>query len=110
VTVYWFPDGAGYRAVDVDEVVHVDVHCRPCGEHRSPRLARFVRPAVGGPVGVQPFVVDGQQQGPAFWVRDRVLRWRLVCPHGHDTNCRLDQIEAVLDAVAAGTVADRVSL
>jgi hypothetical protein len=100
VTVYWLPDPATkqYQPVEFGEtpMVKVDVYCRPCGAHKPNRLSRFVRPAVGGPIGVQRFRVGEELTQNAFWVgRDGELRWRLVC--GHDANIGASAVAWILN-------------
>lgn len=114
MTAYWFPDlgGAqrGYKPIDVTEVDGLDVYCGPCGDTKPRRLAYFVRP--GGttarpvrrrlalarlaPVGVRPFIAEGELQGPAYWAPAGAVRWRLVC--AHHSNISLLQVEKVMDA------------
>lgn len=111
--IVWFPDpaGDGYRAVEMSqELVRLELVCRPCTV-RQPMLQRFVRARGGGPVGVLPFGVKGVgQTASAFHVRDGVLKWRLVCPHGHDTYVSEPDVAAALDAVERGDAPPRVAL
>lgn len=112
MTVYWFPDreAGAYRPYEVaSEVVHLDVFCKPCGKVNPPRLQRFIRPVGGGPVGVKPFIAEGKEQAAAFHVREGMLKWRLVCPHGHDTYLREADLAATLDAVERGDLPPRVA-
>ncbi len=87
--------------------VHVlDIHCGPCkraGDENPPRLARFFRPAGGGPLNVQPFLVDGEEVIPNSWIRPdgRGRTWRLVSECGHSKPVRQERIIAALDAMAA---------
>lgn len=81
----------------------LDIHCRPCGGEHPPRLVRFVRASGGGPIGVQPFTVDGHQVIPYYWTRaDGGRTWRLVCPHGHEQRVREEHVSAALDTVTPG--------
>lgn len=108
---YWVPAGPeGYRHAQATEVVQVDVLCKPCGTENPPRLQRFLRAKGGGQVGVKPFVAEGQPNASGFSIRGGVLRWRLLCPHGHNTYVREEQVAAILDAVENGELPPAVSL
>lgn len=84
----------------------LDLHCGACergGDPNPPRLARFVRNARGGPIGFQPFTVDGKQVGPYPHQRpDGGVTWQLLCPQGHNKPMRHERIAAALDAIPAG--------
>jgi hypothetical protein len=92
----------------------LDIHCGPCkraGDENPPRLARFARPAGGGPVHVRPFTVDGKKVVPAARVRpDGGMTWRLVSECGHDKRIREERIAAALDFMPPGESAIRVYL
>lgn len=96
---FWLPDVAGgtYQLAAAEALERVDVTCGPCGTHRPRLVGHFVRPGPGAPVGVLAFTAEGSTQGPAFWLKRGVLRWRLYCPSGHNANLTLDSVVKLLD-------------
>jgi hypothetical protein len=92
----------------------LDIHCGPCrraGDKNPPRLARFARPATGGPVHVRPFTAEGQQVVPACRTRsDGGTTWRLVSECGHDKRIRGERIAAAFDAFRPGESSMRAYL
>ncbi|MCP2327593.1 hypothetical protein HDA40_006100 [Hamadaea flava] len=113
MTTYWFPSeaGDGYNPVEADDadVTWIDVHCKACGAASTRRLARFVQLHEGGPVGIKPFTVDGQPRGPWFKVAGNVIRFRLKCSRGHDTNCTVAEAADLLAARRRGALPTRVA-
>jgi hypothetical protein len=88
----------------------LDIYCRPCrrpgdDDNPGPRLARFVRDASGGEVGVQAFTWNGEPVVPYCHVRpDGGRTWRTRCPHGHDKPIAEERIiAAFLNAFPPGT-------
>ena len=92
----------------------LDIHCGACerdGDPNPPRLARFVRDTIGGPIGFQPFTVDGQRVGPYPHQRpDGGVTWQLVCPQGHNRPVQNERVAAALDAFPPGTDSIRIAL
>jgi hypothetical protein len=88
----------------------LDLHCGPCARatdpyqpQRAPRLARFVRDARGGPIGFQPFTVEGQKAGPYPRQRpDGGVTWQLLCPQGHNRPVKQERLVAAFEVFPAG--------
>jgi hypothetical protein len=100
---------------DDGAILVLDIICGPChraGDANPPRLARFVRRRGGGPVGVQPFAVEGQQVVPYCHQRDDGGRtWRLMSECGHDKPIREERLVEAFEVLFPGdTTAVRVPL